>query len=89
MDVHEAIDVMCKRCTNYEVCQGTGCQPKKILVNMPVEVICKLDKQRRSHLTREAYSRSVNNHTDADMQLQLAGTYKNAERIVREVMGDV
>lgn len=31
MDVHEAIDIMCRRCINYEVCQGTGCGPKKVL----------------------------------------------------------
>lgn len=27
----KALDTMCKRCINYEVCQGTGCQPKKTL----------------------------------------------------------
>lgn len=34
MDVHEAIDVMCRRCINYEVCQGTGCEPKKVLTEL-------------------------------------------------------
>ena len=26
-----ALKIMCRRCRNYEVCQGTGCGPKKIL----------------------------------------------------------
>lgn len=27
----EALETMCKRCINHEMCQGTGCQPKKDL----------------------------------------------------------
>lgn len=30
----EAINVMCKRCINYEVCQGTGCEPKNTLLRV-------------------------------------------------------
>ena len=25
----EYLEIMCKRCTNHEICQGTGCTPKK------------------------------------------------------------
>lgn len=25
----EYLEIMCKRCTNNEICQGTGCTPKK------------------------------------------------------------
>lgn len=28
-----ALETMCKRCENYEVCQGTGCGPKKELAD--------------------------------------------------------
>lgn len=28
-----ALETMCKRCKNYEVCQGTGCGPKKELAD--------------------------------------------------------
>ena len=31
MTPEEAIKIMCERCINYEVCQGTGCEPKKVL----------------------------------------------------------
>jgi hypothetical protein len=31
MDIKEAIAIMCERCINYEMCQGTGCEPKKVL----------------------------------------------------------
>lgn len=24
----EYIEIMCKRCNNHEICQGTGCTPK-------------------------------------------------------------
>lgn len=28
---NEAIEIMCRRCINYEVCSGTGCEPKRAL----------------------------------------------------------
>lgn len=31
MDNCEALETMCRRCINYEVCQATGCEPKKVL----------------------------------------------------------
>lgn len=31
MTYEEALDTMCKRCTNHEMCQGTGCNPKNVL----------------------------------------------------------
>lgn len=29
--MREALETMCRRCTNYEMCQGTGCNPKNVL----------------------------------------------------------
>ena len=29
MNKDELLEIMCKRCTNHEICQGTGCTPKK------------------------------------------------------------
>ena len=34
MIYEEALDIMCKRCTNYEMCQGTGCNPKNVLAEL-------------------------------------------------------
>lgn len=34
MTVKESINIMCKKCTNYEMCQGTGCEPKRTLTKM-------------------------------------------------------
>lgn len=31
MTPEEAIEIMCRRCINYEICSGTGCEPKRIL----------------------------------------------------------
>lgn len=31
MDINEALNTMCERCYNHEVCMGTGCEPKKTL----------------------------------------------------------
>lgn len=31
MTLQESLDLMCRRCENYEVCEGTGCQPKNNL----------------------------------------------------------
>lgn len=30
-EMKEALETMCRRCTNYEMCQGTGCNPKNVL----------------------------------------------------------
>ena len=27
----EALEIMCKRCSQHEMCQGTGCTPKAVL----------------------------------------------------------
>ena len=27
----EALEIMCKRCSQHDICQGTGCEPKRIL----------------------------------------------------------
>lgn len=31
MNKHKALETMCRRCINYEVCQATRCEPKKVL----------------------------------------------------------
>ena len=31
MTPNEAIEIMCRRCINYEICSGTGCEPKRVL----------------------------------------------------------
>lgn len=31
-DYDEAIQIMCKRCINHQLCMGTGCTPKNQLV---------------------------------------------------------
>lgn len=38
MTYKEAIKSMCERCINHEVCQGTGCEPKKILDGLAKEL---------------------------------------------------
>lgn len=35
----EALETMCRRCTNYEMCQGTGCGPRKTLQELIDDVI--------------------------------------------------
>lgn len=30
----DALETMCRRCANYEMCQGTGCGPKKALTEL-------------------------------------------------------
>ena len=31
MNNKEALEIMCERCINHEVCCGTGCEPKRII----------------------------------------------------------
>ena len=31
MEYQNALNVMCNRCVNHEICQGTGCSPKQKL----------------------------------------------------------
>lgn len=40
--IKESIETMCKRCINYEICQGTGCAPKNKLENL-LEVLEKYE----------------------------------------------
>lgn len=35
----ESLDMMCKRCVNYEICQGSGCEPKKVLNTFITETV--------------------------------------------------
>lgn len=34
MTVREAINTLCKKCESHEMCQGTGCEPKRTLTKM-------------------------------------------------------
>lgn len=34
MDAKEALEIMCRRCKNFEMCQGTGCEPRKKLIEL-------------------------------------------------------
>lgn len=33
-ECEKALKQMCKRCINHEICQGTGCTPRKILSDL-------------------------------------------------------
>lgn len=39
------LETMCRRCINHEVCEGSGCQPKKDLYKFIMEVRLKVDKE--------------------------------------------
>lgn len=35
MDAKEAVEIMCeKHCKNFEMCQGTGCEPRRKLLEL-------------------------------------------------------
>ena len=38
----EAINIMCNRCINHEACQGTGCEPRRILQHQANEIFDEL-----------------------------------------------
>jgi len=45
MSPNEAIEIMCRRCINYETCSGTGCEPKKTLeTHNTTDFISKIDE---------------------------------------------
>lgn len=45
MTPEEAIEIMCRRCINYEICSGTGCEPKRILeTHKTTDFISKIDE---------------------------------------------
>ena len=45
MTPNEAIEIMCRRCINYEICSGTGCEPKRILeTHNTSDFIAKIDE---------------------------------------------
>lgn len=31
MTKKEALEIMCRRCSQHDICQGTGCEPKRLL----------------------------------------------------------
>ena len=45
MTPNEAIEIMCRRCINYEICSGTGCEPKRTLeTHNTSDFIAKIDE---------------------------------------------
>lgn len=45
MSPNEAIEIMCRRCINYETCSGTGCEPKRTLeTHSTTDFISKIDE---------------------------------------------
>lgn len=45
MTPNEAIEIMCRRCINYEICSGTGCEPKRALeTHNTTDFISKIDE---------------------------------------------
>jgi len=47
MTNEEALDIMCKRCENHEVCMGTGCTPKSTIEKVIEKQIPKKPKTER------------------------------------------
>lgn len=46
MNYNIALEIMCAHCINYEVCGGTGCQPKKDLeelIELVEETVSKMN----------------------------------------------
>lgn len=41
------IEIMCARCINYEVCGGTGCQPKNDLKELISEIEATVSKMEK------------------------------------------
>jgi len=35
--LEQSLESMCRRCVNYEMCQGTGCEPLKMLKSFIIE----------------------------------------------------
>lgn len=33
----QSLESMCRRCVNYEICQGTGCEPLNVLKKFIIE----------------------------------------------------
>ena len=90
MNYNEALETMCKRCTNYEVCQGTGCGPKKTLAEFPYRVIGILEENMESCQKGAAFYKAKDNDLHDPFK---AGEYeteaqamKRAVKVVKEVL---
>lgn len=61
---YEAVQTMCKRCENHDVCMGTGCEPKRLLS----EIAVLHDNMNRSDMEQDAkesmYEEVLNNGED-------------------------
>ena len=90
MNYNEALETMCTRCTNYEVCQGTGCEPKKTLAKAPSEIIFKLEQQATNNQIRADWYKAKDNdlHDPFEaMRCEDAVAHINmAIRIIKEVL---
>lgn len=91
MKYNEAIETMCKRCTNYDVCQGTGCEPKKTLAEFPNKVKNILEDNAEKYLCKAAYYKAKDNDLHDPFEAMrcedFAINMKTAVRIVNETMG--
>lgn len=47
MNKNEAIEIMCNRCSCHEACQGTGCEPKRVLAERDKEIFSALLAEHR------------------------------------------
>lgn len=56
-----ALEAMCKRCINYDVCQGTGCGPKKDLA----ELIKGVELEEKAETILKAFGNELGKSTAA------------------------
>ena len=90
MTYNEALETMCKRCTNYEVCRGTGCEPKKTLAEFPNKVVDMLEQQATNNQIRADWYKAKDNdlHDPFEaMRCEDGVAYINmAIRIIKEAL---
>lgn len=72
MTYEEAIETMCNRCINFEVCGGTGCAPKKTL--------------ERSTESKEPYIFALKAITETPLYQFGVGDLNNALKICVELL---
>ena len=56
-----ALETMCKRCINYDACQGTGCGPKKDLA----ELIKGVELEEKAETILKAFGNELGKSTTA------------------------
>lgn len=72
MTFNEALETMCERCINHEMCMGTGCAPKKTL--------------ERSTESKEPYSFALKAITETPLYQFGVGDLNNALKICVELL---